>query len=133
MSGAERELMAGALRFFHRGRYFLLPYSVLDNHGHALVRPFRGVLLERIKYSWFSWTSHRLVSDFGRTTPVWQGEPYDRIVRDDSELQRFSRYILDNPLRRWPELEYPYMGVDGDTAPDSPERWRRLMVALGVR
>jgi REP element-mobilizing transposase RayT len=35
-------------------------------------------------------------------TPVWQRNYYDRIIRDDRELDRAREYILDNP-RRWAE------------------------------
>jgi putative transposase len=31
--------------------------------------------------------------------PVWQRSYYERVVRDDEELQRVRRYILDNPAK----------------------------------
>ncbi len=33
---------------------------------------------------------------------VWQRNYYDRIIRNDNELNRIRQYILDNP-RRWDE------------------------------
>jgi hypothetical protein len=64
---------------------------------------------------------------------VWQHEAYDRIVRNEVELKRFSRYILENPVRRWPGLDYyPHMGIDGDNAPTDPQEWQDLMVSLGI-
>jgi hypothetical protein len=33
---------------------------------------------------------------------VWQRDYYDRIIRDDRELDRIRQYILDNP-RKWAE------------------------------
>jgi putative transposase len=53
-----------------------------------------------------SFKSHsaRRISSFrdlpGR--PVWQRNYYERVIRDDNELQRVRRYILDNPAK-WAE------------------------------
>ncbi|MFA5835833.1 MAG: hypothetical protein WC837_02650 [Bellilinea sp.] len=44
-----------------------------------------------------------------RNTPgsvVWQRNYYDRIIRDDRELERVRGYILDNPRRWMEDLEY---------------------------
>ena len=44
-----------------------------------------------------------------RNTPgsvVWQRNYYDRIIRDDRELERVRGYILDNPRRCMEDLEY---------------------------
>lgn len=47
--------------------------------------------------------SARRISSFrdlpGR--PVWQRNCYERVIRDDDELQRVRQYILDNPAK-WP-------------------------------
>lgn len=43
-----------------------------------------------------------------RGTPraaVWQRNYYERVIRDERELERAREYILDNP-RRWAEDEY---------------------------
>ena len=37
-------------------------------------------------------------------TPIWQRNYYDRVIRDEAELQRIRQYIIDNP-RRWAEDE----------------------------
>ena len=37
-----------------------------------------------------------------RGARVWQRDYYDRIIRDDRELDRIRQYILDNP-RKWAE------------------------------
>jgi REP element-mobilizing transposase RayT len=40
--------------------------------------------------------------------PVWQRGYYDRIIRSEAELERFRRYILDNP-KQW-ELDRYFAG-----------------------
>ncbi len=37
-----------------------------------------------------------------RGSAVWQGDYYERIIRNDRELQATRQYILDNP-RKWDE------------------------------
>jgi len=38
--------------------------------------------------------------------PVWQRNYYDRIIRDDRELQRARQYVLLNPARRKDAAEH---------------------------
>ena len=56
-----------------------------------------------------------------RSTPgvaVWQRNYYERIIRDESSLNRMRQYILDNPLRWQVDRENP------DAAePDPKEAW----------
>lgn len=39
--------------------------------------------------------------------PLWQRTYYERIIRDDDELERIRRYIVENPLRRHTDPENP--------------------------
>jgi REP element-mobilizing transposase RayT len=36
---------------------------------------------------------------------VWQRNYYERVIRDDDELERVREYILDNP-RKWDQDKY---------------------------
>jgi REP element-mobilizing transposase RayT len=110
MSAAERGIVANALRHFEGDRYGLAAWVVMDDHVHVIVRPFHGWSLSRILHSWKSYTAHELVRERERTSPVWLDESYDRIVRDEEELARFTTYIVKNPQRRWPALtEYEWV------------------------
>jgi REP-associated tyrosine transposase len=41
---------------------------------------------------------------------VWQDESFDRIVRNEGELEQKFNYILGNPWKRWPSLDrYPWV------------------------
>ncbi len=44
-------------------------------------------------------------------TPVWQRNYYERVIRDEDELERIREYVLDNP-RRWAEDKHNPMRVD---------------------
>jgi adenine-specific DNA methylase/REP element-mobilizing transposase RayT len=107
----ERSLVASALRHFEGSRYKLLAYVVLNDHVHVLVEPLSGHTLTKITHAWKSFTAHELQREFGRQGVIWQDESFDRIVRDESELQEKAQYIQDNPLKRWPEIrDYPWVG-----------------------
>jgi REP element-mobilizing transposase RayT len=45
---------------------------------------------------------------------VWQRNYYERIVRDDEELNRIRQYIIDNPSH-WDEDEENLLGYRGVT------------------
>jgi hypothetical protein len=57
----------------------------------AIVRAFKSNAARRI---------NALRNTLG--APVWQRNYYERIIRDDRELNAARRYILDNP-RKWAE------------------------------
>jgi REP element-mobilizing transposase RayT len=104
----ERELVARTVRFFAGKRYDLLAYVVMDNHVHVIVRPYADYPLERLVHAWKSYSGHQLRG--GRRTPVWQREYFDRIIRNEVELDQKIQYILLNPSRRWPGVsEYPWV------------------------
>ncbi len=110
----ERSVVLDAVKHFHPVRYELTACVVMNDHGHALLRPLDGFELGRILHSWKSFTSKAILRTRGKRPPLWQAESYDRIVRDQAELDEKFNYILDNPFRRWPELqEYAWVWCEG--------------------
>jgi REP element-mobilizing transposase RayT len=114
LSAAERTLVASAVRYFEGRRYELLAYVVMNDHIHVLVAPMDEHHLEEIVQGWKSYTGHALSQHAPRRSPVWQGEYFDRIVRDEPELIEKAQYILNNPWKRWPGLvEYEWVWARG--------------------
>ncbi|MDF1500606.1 MAG: hypothetical protein P1P76_09060 [Anaerolineales bacterium] len=37
---------------------------------------------------------------------IWQRNYYERVIRDDAELNRLRRYIIENPLRWKTDRDY---------------------------
>jgi REP element-mobilizing transposase RayT len=110
LTSEERTVVATSIKHFAGDRYHLFAYVVMDDHAHVLAAPAKEFSLQQIMHSWKSFTANRLQRDFGRSGAVWQSEYYDRIVRDDHELDEKIKYILDNPRRRWPEIvEYTWV------------------------
>ncbi|MGC4113094.1 MAG: transposase [Myxococcales bacterium] len=114
LSPAERSVVQAALLFADRQRFELLAHVVMDNHVHTVVETHRTEPLERIIHSWRSFTTHALARDHGRTGRLWQREYYDRIIRNEMDLQEKIQYVIGNPWRRWPgTVDYPWVGFRG--------------------
>jgi len=77
----------------------------MNDHIHVLAQPCEGLNLQSIVQSWKSFTANRLQRECGRLGIVWQGEYFDRIVRNDEDYWEKANYILTNPRKRWPEME----------------------------
>ena len=78
----------------------------MDDHVHVLTTPAEGSIPSR-HYSLVGnlFTANRLQQEFRKAGMIWQHEYFDRIVRDEGELDgRRHEYILDNPVKRWPEM-----------------------------
>jgi len=71
--------------------------------------------MESIVGGWKSYTTQELWKLHGRTGEVWQVEYFDRIVRNQEEFLEKARYILNNPMKRWPRLQdYRWVGTEAE-------------------
>ncbi len=112
LADEERELVAKALLHFDGDRYVLSAWVVMPDHVHAIALPLPPHTLSQILHTWKSFTANRLQRLFARTGSVWQDESYDHLIRDQRDYEQKARYVLENPLRRWPDEEgYRFVGV----------------------
>jgi REP element-mobilizing transposase RayT len=93
------ELTADALRFWHGKRYRLLAWCVMPNHVHVVCRLIPGHELSKVLHGWKSFTARNANGILGRCGAFWQREYYDRLIRDEDELERAVRYVVSNPIR----------------------------------
>jgi REP element-mobilizing transposase RayT len=101
------KVVVQALHFFENKRYDLICYCIMSNHVHLVLD--LGKQLEEPEENYrqlyeilktmkgFSARQCNLL--LGRKGSFWQKESYDHWVRDDLELGRIIRYILDNPVK----------------------------------
>jgi REP element-mobilizing transposase RayT len=87
------------LRHFDGQRYALGSYVVMPNHVHVLVRPLGEHSLSEITQGWKSVSAHTFKKLGLSDGVVWQDESFDHIVRDGQQLERFGRYIAENPVK----------------------------------
>lgn len=101
---AERDLVVEVLRHFEGLRFVLHGFVVMNDHVHVVVTPSRGRPLEQVVHSWKSVSAWRLQREHGRRGAIWQNEYYDRLLRNAGERTQKIRYVLQNPIRRWPGI-----------------------------
>ncbi|MCU0782975.1 MAG: transposase [Verrucomicrobia bacterium] len=93
------DIVEGALKHFEGQRYWLGSYAVMPNHVHVLVRPIMEHRLPDILHSWKSFTAHEIGKRRRTAGTFWQDESFDHIVRNEQELEKFSRYIQESPVK----------------------------------
>ncbi|HEV8124877.1 MAG TPA: transposase [Gemmatimonadales bacterium] len=112
LSAPERSLVVSAMKCFEADRYDLYAYCVMNDHAHGLVAPKPEFDLEDIVRSWKSYSTNRMQRNFGRKGAVWLEEYFDRIVRSRLDYETKVKYILENPLKRWPGIvSYRWCGL----------------------
>jgi putative transposase len=112
-----RETAFAAILHFNTARYDVLACVVMDDHVHVVLTPQPEWPLWKSVHSWKSYSAHEINKRLSRQGPVWLDESYDRIVRDEDELNEKLAYIYNNPLERWPDREdYPYLWIKGLTS-----------------
>jgi REP element-mobilizing transposase RayT len=92
-------LVANALRFWNGKRYRLVSWCIMPNHVHVVVRMSPGQELADVLRGWKSYTARTANRILGHTGSFWQREYYDRLIRDENELERVLRYVASNPER----------------------------------
>ena len=89
-------------------RIELFAACLMPDHLHLLVSPREQDILT-FQQRWKSWTS-KLARDAGHFGPVWQPGMWDRVCRDQQDLEATAEYIVRNPVeaslveveREWP-------------------------------
>jgi thiamine-phosphate pyrophosphorylase len=100
LPAAERAVVLNHVRAGDGQWYKLVAAVVMPDHVHLLLRPNDGVDLSRILKG-IKGVSARLVNAARNTTgQVWQDESWDRIMRDQDELDEKIGYMLANPVRK---------------------------------
>lgn len=87
-----------AFQFFHRDSVWLGDMVVMPNHIHVILQPLPGHDLEEVLGSVKKWVARKANDQERASSPFWQRESYDRIVRGCDELRRYRRYIAKNPV-----------------------------------
>ena len=111
-SPAIADLTIDTWRHFDGERYRLITWCVMPNHVHVIVRLFRGSELARVVHSWKSYTANVANRLLARSGEFWAREYYDRCLRDEQELLRTVRYVLENPAKA-ALVDWPYVGCAG--------------------
>ena len=93
------QIVVDAIESHDGRRYQLDQWVIMPNHVHVLVTPSEGFALEEILQGWKSFTAHAINRLLSRHGQLWQRESFDHIVRSSAYLERFRKYIRDNPAK----------------------------------
>ena len=110
------KVVADAIRLHDKKEYDLLAYCIMPNHVHLVFTVRHDFITSvRAEARATSTTSRYIMTDilrlikgatareankiFNRTGSFWQHESYDRVVRDEKELNRIIWYTINNPVK----------------------------------
>lgn len=79
--------------------YDLVAVVVMPDHVHLLLRPRAGLALSRIMKGVKGVSARALNQRRGTKGSIWQDESFDRIVRDQAELDEKLNCMFMNPVK----------------------------------
>jgi putative transposase len=82
-------------------------FVIMPNHLHAVIclTGSDALTISMVLRAFKSLSARAINQELERTErPAWQKRFWDRVIRDDAELERTRRYILNNP-QSWSEDE----------------------------
>ncbi len=84
---------------FNGDRYDVERFVVMPNHVHVLIQMRAGVELRKTFRELQRFSAREINKLMGRKGDLWQGEPFDHIVRSEAQFRHFQQYIFDNPQK----------------------------------
>ncbi|HTR81080.1 MAG TPA: transposase [Bacteroidota bacterium] len=98
------QIVADTIHYRDGKVYDLICYSIMPNHVHMVVHVGRSGTSTnnnfiKILQSLKSYTAKEANHLLGRTGQFWQNESYDRVVRNEEELDKVIRYVMNNPVK----------------------------------
>ena len=85
-------------------KYALDVFCIMSNHVHVVFTPMQRsdgvyVALSSIMQTVKGYTARKANRYLQRKGAFWHHESYDHVVRDEGELGRIRRYVLQNPVK----------------------------------
>jgi len=94
-----RAVIENCLKHFDGQRYDLGDYVIMPNHVHILLCPKDGYSLSEILKGMKGVSANQCNKLLGRTGTFWMDESFDHIVRNTIQLEKYQKYIWDNPAK----------------------------------
>ncbi len=104
------QLVKEALHYRDNKDFNLIAYTIMSNHIHLVIFPFLEKIASESEYknkyplggllaSFKKYTALKANKILNRSGAFWQHESYDHVVRDNDELLRIVKYVLNNPVK----------------------------------
>lgn len=106
------------IHYYDENQYKLICYCIMPNHIHLifkLIPSNKGIA--KIMQSLKRISAHESNKVLEREGIFWQGESFDRLIRDHKELYFTINYVLENPVKAglvdtWEKWRYTYINKD---------------------
>lgn len=112
------QIICEALHHRDRNIYELYAYCVMPNHVHVVFKMLKKntpniPAVTRTLQSFKSFTALKANRVLNRTGQFWQHESFDRVIRNQDELDSTIKYILNNPVKaglvpKWQDWPYNF-------------------------
>lgn len=99
LNQVERQAVREQLVMGDQKYYLLVAAVIMPDHVHLILKPISGNSLSRIMQGIKGATAKKINVIRNTHGPLWQSESFDRILRNDRELQEKLQYMADNPLK----------------------------------
>lgn len=105
-------------KYYEKGyRFHLDAYSLLPDHYHVVLGTGEEKTISQILHAVNSYTVTLINQQLGRQikAKIWQGDPWDEVIRDETMYWQKVAYTLFNPWREGlvedPLQLYPYSNL----------------------
>ena len=97
-------LLSESLHYRNGREYELVAFCIMPNHGHLVCAPLKDEhgttqSLTKMMHSLKGRVARKANLFLGQSGKFWQHENYDHVVRNDAELKRIVRYVVNNPVK----------------------------------
>jgi REP element-mobilizing transposase RayT len=99
LSNDEIIFIRDRIREGHGQWYKLLAVQVMPDHVHVILSPMPAVDLSRVMKGIKGSIARSINEQRGTTGTLWQDEYWDRVIRDEFELEEKLEYMLFNPVK----------------------------------
>lgn len=96
---ANAAIVADSLLHFDGERYRMGDFVVMPNHVHLLCAFRSAEEMQKQFDSWQHYTAVEINKRLGTKGKLWQGEPFDHLVRSVEQYEYLRDYIRDNPRK----------------------------------
>ncbi len=72
----------------------------MPDHSHIIIKPFPEYSLDRIMKGIKGVSARKINIQRNSKGSIWQDESFDRIIRDQKELEDKILYMFNNPIKK---------------------------------
>ena len=91
--------VAKSLMHFDDDRYLMGDFVIMPNHLHCLVVFHEADRMRKQCGEWMRFTARKINRLLGRNGELWYEEPFDHLIRSESQLVYLRKYIAENPRK----------------------------------